>query len=99
MVEIHKGNKWRIIGLTIAGVVFIVIGVVALIAGAVFITIPSEDPEDRMNFKIGLGLLLFGGPSVFAGIISLLTLIAIVCCLLTCYPEVLAQDPNLYDYS
>ena len=94
MAEIHKGNKWRIIVLIILGVVFFVIGVAALIPGAVFYTMPSEDPEDNTNSTTGLTLLLLGGILGIVGIMTLLLIFAVVYCFLKCCPEELAKDPD-----
>ena len=94
MVEIHKKNKRSIIALTILGVVFIVIGVAILIPGAVFYTRSSEDTEDTTNFRIGLTLLLIGGISGISGVTTILVLIAVVFCFLSCCPKVLTNSPS-----
>ena len=96
MVEIHKQSKWNIIILIILGVAFIVIGVAALIPGAVFYTRLSEDPEDKSDFTLGITLLLTGGVIGITGIIFLMVLIDVVCCCLVFCPENLVKDPISY---
>ena len=94
MVEIHKKNKRSIIVLPILGVVFTVIGVALLIPGAVFYTRSNEDTEDTINFRIGLIFLIIGGVFGMSGVTTILVLIAVVFCFLSCCPKVLTNSPS-----
>ena len=96
MVEVHIGNKLVIVIFMILGVVFTVIGVAALIPGAVFYTRPSEDPEDKTNLTIGFTFLLLGGIFGIIGIFFLLGPITFFCCCLAYCPKELAKYPHSY---
>ena len=84
MVEIHKDQRRNYTQLLVVSIVLIIVGVLLVIPGFVFLVRLLNGGDDT-DFGLSFGLLVFGGTSVVAGILSsILTVGIFVLCRFCC---------------